>query len=205
MMASRIRDYFISLGLEPEKAKALHQRYYKEYGLAIRGLVKHHDIDALDYDRVCDASLPLETILAPSAKHRALLQALDPAKVRVFGLTNAYKTHARRVLSIIGVEDLVEGLVFCDYARQDGDFSCKPELGFYEEVRSSPAPFLSVLDSQRSTDAGAALPPACAHAGHLARRRRAVGPLLCRRLAAQHPGLGPALAGLARRPLQGEE
>lgn len=85
---------------------------------------------------MCDASLPLESILAPSPSLRALLQALDPAKVRLFALTNAYKTHARRVLSILGVQDLIEGLAYCDYGRPDGDFSCKPELGFYDEVRA---------------------------------------------------------------------
>jgi hypothetical protein len=106
--------------------------------------------DALDYDRVCDASLPLETILSPSPSLRALLQALDPTKVRLFALTNAYKTHARRVLSILGVEDLVEGLAYCDYGRPDGDFSCKPELGFYNEVRGAERSFgspLSIADA----------------------------------------------------------
>jgi hypothetical protein len=46
MMALRIRDYFKSLGLDEDKARELHQKYYREYGLAIRGLVKHHDIGA---------------------------------------------------------------------------------------------------------------------------------------------------------------
>lgn len=87
---------------------------------------------------MCDASLPLEDILSPSPSLRALLQSIDPSKARVFGLTNAYQTHARRVLSIIGVDDLLEGLVFCDYAQKDGNFSCKPELSFYNEVRLLP-------------------------------------------------------------------
>jgi hypothetical protein len=63
-----------------------------EYGLAIRGLVKHHDINALDYDQACDASLPLQDVLSPNAALRKLLQDIDPKKARVLGLTNAYKT-----------------------------------------------------------------------------------------------------------------
>lgn len=38
--------YFLSLGLPEEKAAELHKKYYREYGLAIRGLVKHHEISA---------------------------------------------------------------------------------------------------------------------------------------------------------------
>ena len=62
-MVERIHNYFRSLGLDDEEAESLHMRYYKEYGLAIRGLVQHHAIDPLDYDQKCDASLPLEEIL----------------------------------------------------------------------------------------------------------------------------------------------
>ena len=41
-MVERIHNYFRSLGLDDEEAESLHMRYYKEYGLAIRGLVQHH-------------------------------------------------------------------------------------------------------------------------------------------------------------------
>ena len=34
----------MSLGLDEDKASELHHRYYTEYGLALRGLVRHHEI-----------------------------------------------------------------------------------------------------------------------------------------------------------------
>lgn len=38
--------------------------YYKNYGLAIRGLQQHHpEFDAEDFDKKCDGALPLETLL----------------------------------------------------------------------------------------------------------------------------------------------
>jgi len=37
-----------------------------------------------------------------------------------------------RVLKILNVDDLIEGLVFCDY--NDPDFSCKPERDYYDQV-----------------------------------------------------------------------
>lgn len=36
--------YFVSLGLEESRASELHHKYYTEYGLALRGLVRHHEI-----------------------------------------------------------------------------------------------------------------------------------------------------------------
>jgi hypothetical protein len=36
--------YFVNLGLGHEEASELHLRYYTQYGLALRGLTRHHDI-----------------------------------------------------------------------------------------------------------------------------------------------------------------
>ncbi|WFD01224.1 hypothetical protein MYAM1_003986 [Malassezia yamatoensis] len=91
LMADRIRDYFKGLGLSESDAEQLHSRYYKEYGLAIRGLVKHHTIDPMDYDEKCDRSLPLEQVLKPDPQLIQLLQQIDQRKVRIYALTNAYK------------------------------------------------------------------------------------------------------------------
>ena len=38
-----------------------------------------------------------------------------------------------RVLKILSVDDLIDGLVFCDY--EDPNFSCKPERDYYDQVR----------------------------------------------------------------------
>lgn len=36
--------YFVSLGLDEDEASELHHKYYTQYGLALRGLARHHDI-----------------------------------------------------------------------------------------------------------------------------------------------------------------
>ncbi len=48
--------------------------------------------DPLDFDRRCDGSLPLESMLVPDPTVRKLLQDIDRSKVRVWALTNAYVT-----------------------------------------------------------------------------------------------------------------
>ncbi|KAI4525667.1 pyrimidine 5-nucleotidase, partial [Schizophyllum commune Loenen D] len=124
--------YFVSLGLEDEKATKLHHHYYTEYGLALRGLVRHHEVDPIDFDRKCDGSLPLEEIIKPDPALRKLFEDIDRSKVRVWALTNAYKPHAERVLRLLNLEDQIDGLVYCDYANRE--FSCKPEPEYYHQA-----------------------------------------------------------------------
>ncbi|GAA94303.1 uncharacterized protein L969DRAFT_204079 [Mixia osmundae IAM 14324] len=131
-MGTLIQAYFEHLGFPKQEATELHHRYYTEYGLAIRGLVRHHKIDPLDYDAKCDRALPLEEILKPDPQLRRLLQDLDRSKVRVWALTNAYHHHATRVLTLLGVIDQFEGVCSCNYAHPT--FSCKPEREFYQEA-----------------------------------------------------------------------
>lgn len=107
--------------------------------------------DGLDFDRKCDQSLPLEDLLSePDPMVRQLLKDIDRSKTSVWALTNAYITvrfyfefrvgqlirepgqHATRVLQILKLDDLIEDIVFCDYAVPD--FSCKPEAEYYHKV-----------------------------------------------------------------------
>ncbi|EGG09193.1 uncharacterized protein MELLADRAFT_34578 [Melampsora larici-populina 98AG31] len=132
-MTQKIQEYFSQLGLATDEANNLHKKsfdgyiYIKEYGLAIRGLIRHHKIDPIDYDQRCDSALPLEDLLEPNPTLRRLLLDIDRSKARVWCITNAFKLHALRVLRILGVSDLIEGVVSCDYTSPN--FHCKPEQG----------------------------------------------------------------------------
>ncbi|KAF8335019.1 Haloacid dehalogenase-like hydrolase-domain-containing protein [Cantharellus anzutake] len=105
-------------------------KYLTEFGLAVRGLSRHHGIDPLDFDKQCDSALPLDNLLRPDPMVKALFRDIDRDKVNVWSLTNAYKNHAFRVLQILELEDEMDGVVFCDYGVPN--FSCKPEAQFYE-------------------------------------------------------------------------
>ena len=74
------------MGLDPVKAEELSLRYYRQYGLAIRGLIKHHEVDPAHYDRVVDGGLPLEELLTPSQE---LIDVLNRLKVKRWVFTNA--------------------------------------------------------------------------------------------------------------------
>ncbi|KAF8974474.1 Haloacid dehalogenase-like hydrolase-domain-containing protein [Flammula alnicola] len=159
-MGTRIHAYFISLGLDHDEASELHLKYYTQYGLALRGLTRHHDVDPLDFDRKCDGSLPLEDMIAYDPTLRKLLEDIDRTKVRVWALTNAYRPHAERVLHILKLDDLIEGLVYCDYLVKD--FVCKPEPEFYDAAMkqanvNDPSKCYFVDDNRKNVDAAQAL------------------------------------------------
>ncbi|KAJ5720548.1 uncharacterized protein N7483_008482 [Penicillium malachiteum] len=132
-MQKLINKFFCKhLALTPEDAHMLHQKYYKEYGLAIEGLTRHHKIDPLEFNYEVDDALPLDTILEPNPKLRELLEALDTSKVKPWLLTNAYVNHAKRVVQLLGIEDLFEGVTFCDYAQLP--LICKPSQDMYAKA-----------------------------------------------------------------------
>ena len=53
---------------------------------------------------------------------------MDKTKVKPWLFTNAYVTHGRRVVALLGVEDLFEGITYADYsAPSRGErMICKP-------------------------------------------------------------------------------
>ncbi|KDQ12752.1 hypothetical protein BOTBODRAFT_34213 [Botryobasidium botryosum FD-172 SS1] len=160
LMSQRIQAYFRGLGLDHDEATRLHAKYYREYGLAIRGLTRHHIIDPVDFDQKCDGSLPLEDILKPNPALRKMLQDIDRSKARVWALTNANINHASRVLRNLGIDDLFEGVVYCDYSIPN--FACKPEHEFYEHAMAraavtNPTQCLFVDDSLKNVRAAKAL------------------------------------------------
>ncbi|TGZ82991.1 pyrimidine 5-nucleotidase [Ascodesmis nigricans] len=134
MMKDLIRKYFTKhLELTADDARQLHEHYYRQYGLAIEGLVRHHKIDPMEYNRLVDDALPLENVLHPDEDLRNLILSIDRSKVKLWLFTNAYVTHGQRVVRLLGVEDLFDGMTFCDYAEGD-ELVCKPKKLAYERA-----------------------------------------------------------------------
>ena len=124
-MAGLIDEYFAKhLSLPWNEAVKLHKEYYQNYGLALEGLVRHHQIDPLDYNAKVDDALPLAEVIKPNPELRQLLEAIDKSKVTMWLFTNAYVTHGKRVVQLLGIDDLFDGLTFCNYA--ESPLVCKP-------------------------------------------------------------------------------
>ncbi|GAO52765.1 hypothetical protein G7K_6833-t1 [Saitoella complicata NRRL Y-17804] len=126
LMGQKIHEYFMThLSLDPSAARHLHHTYYTQYGLALEGLVRHHQIDSLEYNAKVDAALPLDEILKPDESVRRLLEGIDKRKCKMWILTNAYIDHAKRCLELLGLKDLFEGITYCDYSAPR--LVCKPQ------------------------------------------------------------------------------
>ncbi|CAR31056.1 hypothetical protein ZYGR_0P03620 [Zygosaccharomyces rouxii] len=138
IMQQSIRSYLINeLSIDEDEAETLNQGYYKEYGLAIRGLMMFHGIDAMEYNRTVDDSLPLQHILKPDLQLRKVLYELRQRghidKMWLF--TNAYKHHALRVVRILGIADLFDGITYTDYNVGPNSLICKPDPRAFEKAK----------------------------------------------------------------------
>ncbi|KAJ1643639.1 suppressor of deletion of TFIIS [Coemansia erecta] len=129
LTTARIHALALTAGLSTETVTETCETYYRDYGLTVRGLMKHHGVKPSDFNEKVDGSLPLETLIKPDPELRRILKAV---KIRRWAFTNAGIDHARRVLRCLGIEDLFEGITFCDYAEID--FPCKPERAAYERA-----------------------------------------------------------------------
>ncbi len=102
-IGTRINRYLLeTLRLPEDQALALRQRYFQQYGTALRGLVvERPDVDPEDYLRYVH-DIRLSDYIGPNLALAHMLRALPQTKV-IF--TNATVEHAERVLDVIGIAD----------------------------------------------------------------------------------------------------
>ncbi|KAL2120485.1 hypothetical protein VTJ04DRAFT_4512 [Mycothermus thermophilus] len=133
LMAELIDKYCAThLSVPYDEAVRLHQEYYRNYGLAIEGLVRHHQIDPLDYNAKVDDALPLDDIIKPRPELKKLLADIDRSKVKLWLFTNAYINHAKRVVRLLEVEEFFDGVTYCDYSQIP--LTCKPQPAMYHKA-----------------------------------------------------------------------
>jgi pyrimidine and pyridine-specific 5'-nucleotidase len=125
LMARRIELFFEThLSLPQAESKRLGARFYRDYGLAIKGLIKHFSIDPVVYDEFVDGGLQLEEILKPAVGLSSLMDRLSK-RGPCWVFTNAGRSHAVRVLKLLDIEKFFSGVIYCDYSETD--FPAKPD------------------------------------------------------------------------------
>ena len=123
------RDHF---NISQDEAEKLHLQYYKDYGLAVEGLSRHHGVAPLYFNNLVDDALPLHDLLTPDPELRKTLESLDPTKVKRWLFTNAHITHGMRTVKLLGVEDLFEGITYCDYT--ENILTAKPVTKMFQKA-----------------------------------------------------------------------
>lgn len=135
LMQVKIHEYFKThLALTDEEAHQLHMNYYKTYGLALEGLVRNHHVDALEYNAKVDDLLALQSVLSYNQDLRSMLLEIKKNFDYFWLVTNAYKNHGLRVISLLGLGDLFDGLTYCDYSKNP--IICKPMKAYFDNFLS---------------------------------------------------------------------
>jgi putative hydrolase of the HAD superfamily len=123
-ISSRITSFMMDrLGLSIKEAEERRQRYYKEFGTSLTGLMVDYDVDPADYLAFVH-DIPLHNYLSPEPRLISMLQALPQTKA-VF--TNASRAHAANVLRLLAIESHFELII----AIEDTNFANKPDLRAY--------------------------------------------------------------------------
>jgi putative hydrolase of the HAD superfamily len=133
-----------TLRISTEESNALRRRYWLKYGATLLGLVKHHGVKASHFLH--------HTHLLPGLEervrgHGADIAALKRLRGRKFILTNAPLAYARRVLGVLGIEHLFDGLISIEDMHMFGDLRPKPDARMLRHVaaRLCVAPVQCVL------------------------------------------------------------
>ncbi len=104
----RINTYLRErMGIPAEQVELLREQYFRDYGTTLRGLQANFNVDMEEYLAFVH-NLPLGVYLQPDPEMREVIIAL-PAKKYIF--TNADKAHANRVLDVLGLTGLFDGIL----------------------------------------------------------------------------------------------
>ena len=109
------------LNLDEAAAHQLRQHYWRVYGATLKGLMRHHGVDAYHFLNSTHALMDLPNMVIQVKRLRGLLQSLKGRKC-VF--TNAPRDYAIRVLEIMGIADCFE-LIF---SVESTKFHAKPSV-----------------------------------------------------------------------------
>lgn len=109
------------LDMDEQTAHQLRQHYWRIYGATLKGLVRHHGVDAHHFLKETHTLHDLPNMVIQVKRLRHLIQQLKGRKC-VF--TNAPRSYALRVLELLGLDDCFE-LIF---SVESTKFHAKPSV-----------------------------------------------------------------------------
>src|SRR5260221_4982344 len=112
------------LAMNEDDADALRRRYWQRYGATLLGLVRHHGVKAQHFLH--------HTHILPGLEERVRGHAHDFAALarlrgRKFVLTNAPADYTARVLGVLGIRRLFDGVIPIERLQMFGHLRPKPD------------------------------------------------------------------------------
>ena len=138
------------MSFPPDQVEAIREKYFREYGTTLRGLQANHKVDMDDYLAFVH-DVPLNGYIHPDPVLRSAIEGI-PARKFIF--TNADTNHAKRVMEVVGLNGLFDGIIDVHAIAP----YCKPMPESFElalKKAGSPDPRACVLldDQERITRA----------------------------------------------------
>jgi putative hydrolase of the HAD superfamily len=112
------------LNLSLDDANEVRQRFWRQYGATLLGLVKHHGIDMAEFLREAHPFPDMHEIVS---RHNMLISALRRLPGRKILLTNAPRQYAADVLHAMGIRNLFERVIAIEDMRFGGELQPKPD------------------------------------------------------------------------------
>jgi len=148
-------DLFLhkEMGFPQGKVTALRSRLFREYGTTLRGLQSEYQVDMDRYLHYVH-DVPYDDFLSPDPDLDHMLHSLPQRKV-IF--TNASADHARRVMTLLGVESHFEQIIDVYTVHP----YCKPEVEAFHialaAINEDPSHCLLVDDSPANLETAQSL------------------------------------------------
>lgn len=125
-IGERMTDYIARhVGVDHGMALRLREKYFKDFGATVCGLVEHHGADAADFLHYVH-DLPM-TSVAPDPALGALIARLPGRRICY---TNGARDYADRILRQLQIADAFETV----FALEDADLVPKPQRGSFERL-----------------------------------------------------------------------
>jgi len=125
-------DYLVrELGLARDAADALRHEYWRRYGATLLGVVRHHGVKAAHFLH--------HTHILPGLEGRVRghphdFDAIARLPGRKFVLTNAPRAYADRVLGVLGIAPLFDGVLAIEDMNMFGQLRPKPDARMLRRV-----------------------------------------------------------------------
>ena len=120
LVNTKMNEYISSyLDISIEDASKLRQSYWDTYGATLKGLIKHHNIDPVDFLSTTHDLKNFNDLVMPEVN---LKETISNIKGRKIIYTNAPKSYTDRILKISNIYEMFDEV----FTIEDSDFTPKP-------------------------------------------------------------------------------
>lgn len=153
-MVGRRMTFFVqrATGLDWDEAEMLQERYLREHGATLAGMIAHHGVDPHEFmDYVHDIDF---SVIDPDPE---LVDLLKRLKGRRIVYTNGAGKYARAVIAQLGAADAFENI----FAMEDAELHPKPSYESFSRLIArtgiDPARSVMIEDTPRNLETAHAL------------------------------------------------